>query len=133
MSAGARSGSVKKEQTHAKLLSALTLADTQRVLDGAVENYLSVGCADPLLSRSADASEWLSFADVTNAEQFNKGASARLDSETRVSPIATAPLIRCSVLCSIAVAGHFALMPYADFAVLAVHEQWAAPIQTPAR
>ena len=80
--------SQKKESTHAKLLSALSLADTQRVIEGATENYLSVGGADPLMARTSDASDWLSFADVTNQAQFSKVCLLTHSAAWRNSPLA---------------------------------------------
>lgn len=72
-------------------MSALSHADATRVIDGVAENYLRVGYGDPLLNRTSDAAEWLSYNDMMTQAQFTKG--------------------------------QFALMPYADFAVLGVHEQ----------
>lgn len=76
-------------------MSGLNFADVPRVIDGVAENYLRVGYGDPMLTRTVEAAEWLSFNDLITEEQFSKG--------------------------------HFALMPYMDFAVLAVHEQVGIP------
>ena len=56
-----------------RLMDDLSRADTEFVLEGVVENYLSVPYTDPLLNRTADAAEWLADHDTRTHTIFTKG------------------------------------------------------------
>ena len=66
-----RIATLEKQQ---QLLKELSQADTGRVFDGVVENYLQVPYTDPQLVHTADAAEWLSLHDVTQAAQLTTHA-----------------------------------------------------------
>lgn len=56
-----------------ELFNALNRADIGRIIDGLHENYLTVGYADPLLSRTAEAAEWLSLHQYRTHMQYTQG------------------------------------------------------------
>lgn len=56
-----------------ELLHDLELADVPRVLEGVVENYLSISYTDPSLTRTAAAAECLSCWDAMESAMFSKG------------------------------------------------------------
>ena len=78
-----------------KLLAELQRTESNRVVDGVAENYLSVGYADPHMVRTAEAAEWLSLHDEIVSRTFSRGQFALL-------PYHDWPVLATAHLCAVA-------------------------------
>jgi chromosome transmission fidelity protein 18 len=80
---GAAAGKARPlaEDQQQELVKDLQHSDSQRVMDGVAEHYLSVPFTDPQMVHAADAAEWLSHHDLLQHTQLSKGHFALMPYE----------------------------------------------------